>query len=342
VTASIININADVEDTYLKNDQEWIAKIVNEAYKHEKIIIQFNEGPALEEINYKGKKFLEVLKDICTTNGWPLEKFDIRSMNLIQNKESWPVFKSLPLADHFLSVQNRSVKNLPTFEKTFGMFIGRSSWDRLYLASHLYNNHKNISLQTFRNYLNEPTSMINLDLDRFFWMMSVHNTLDKNKIDSLSNLLKNLPLLISDSHEKITNIQWDAGAVDDEILNWYNKIFVDVVCEKMITGQTFFPTEKTARALVTRTPFLIMGPCNYIQNLKKLGFRSFDKFWDESYDFLSGVQRLKSICKIIDDLAELKKNEMCRLYAHMNNVLEHNYENYRNLTHDKIMKTFDG
>ena len=341
MTTSFIKIKTDVEDCYLKNEQEWIAKIIDEAHKNEKVVIEFAEGPALEEINYKGKKFLDLLRDICRKNRWPLEKFQIRSHNLIQNKKSWPAFESLPSVDPFLVCQKSSVKIMPTFKKTFGMFIGRSSWDRLYLASHLYENYRDISLQTYRNYLDEPSSMINLDLDRFFWMMSSHTGLEKNNINSVSNLLQNLPLLISDSHKKITHIQWDTGAVDDEILDWYNDIFVDVVCEKMITGQTFFPTEKTGRALITKTPFLIMGPCNYIQNLKKIGFKSFGKFWDESYDFESGVQRAKSICKIIDHLGKLEERDLTNLYTEMNDVLEHNYRFYVNLTEAEIVKAFD-
>lgn len=335
-----IDINADVGDTYFKNEQEWMCRIVDAAHKNDRVIIDLAEGPALEELNYRGKKFIVILKELCENNNWPLEKFHLKTMNLIQNKEIWPSISINNLAGHFLSAQQSQNVLSKTINKTFGMFAGRSSWDRLVIASHLYTKHKERSYQTYRNYLDGPESMINLDLDRLCWMYSCGKKLNKNLIDSVTDLIKSLPLLISDSHKNITHIQWDSGAIDKEILSWYNHIFVDVVCETMITGQTFFPTEKTARSLATKTPFLIMSSPNYIKNLRRLGFRSFGQFWDESYDYQQGVQRVESIQCIIDSLANLTQNQLQSLYQKMNPILEHNYKTYMSLTSNIIKSIF--
>jgi hypothetical protein len=123
-------------------------------------------------------------------------------------------------------------------------------------------------------------------------------------------------------------------------MSWYNHIFIDVVCEKMVTGQTFFPTEKTARPLATKTPFLIMASPNYIKNLRSIGFKSFSKFWDESYDYQQGVQRIESIQRIIDDLAKLPMNELQNMYDEMLPILEHNHKTYQELIPDKIVSVF--
>ena len=61
----IIDIDADVEDTYLKNCQTIMSEIINALHNHDSITIRFAEGPALEELNYKEKKFLQILKEIC-------------------------------------------------------------------------------------------------------------------------------------------------------------------------------------------------------------------------------------------------------------------------------------
>lgn len=335
-----INIGADAEDTYLKNEQEWMCRIVDAAHKNEKVIINLAEGPALEELNYRGKKFIVILRELCDNNNWPLEKFHLTTMNLIQNKEIWPSISINNLGGHFLSAQQAQTVSSKTINKTFGMFVGRSSWDRLLLSSHLYNNYRELSYQTYRSYLDNPGSMINIDLDRLFWMCSCHKKLNTKLIDSITNFVKSLPLLISNNHKNITHIQWDSGAVDKEILSWYNNIFVDIVCEKMITGQTFFPTEKTARPLATKTPFLMMAAPNYIKNLRRLGFRSFGQFWDESYDYQQGIQRVESIQRIIDDLAKLTQDQLQNLYQKMTPILEHNYKTYMLLTTDKIKSVF--
>jgi len=335
-----IHIGADIEDTYLKNGQEWMCRIVDAAHKFDTVIIAMTEGPALEEIGYKGTKFLKILKELCESNSWPLEKFQLTTMNLIQNKEIWPSISISNLAGHFLSAQQSQHVYSKIFDKTFGMFVGRSSWDRLLLASYLATHYKAMAKQTYRNFLDAPASMINLDLDRLFWQTSSAGRLDVKLIHSTMNFVSNLPLLLDDKHKNITHVKWNNGAVGEEIMSWYNNIFVDVVCEKMITGQTFFPTEKTARPLATKTPFLMMAAPNYIKNLRRLGFRSFGKFWDESYDYQQGVQRVESIKSIIDDLARLDRKQLEEMYQQMQPILEYNYKTYIEMTPKKILSTF--
>jgi|TARA_B110000444_G_scaffold238923_1_gene252905 hypothetical protein len=338
-----LNIGPDVEDTYLKKGQEWMTKIVDASHKHDKVTISFEEGPALEQIVFEGKTFLDILRDLCKDNNWPLEKFHFTTMNLTQDKTIWPLVSVVPLAGHFLSCQKHAVINNKNVDKTFGMFVGRSSWDRLLLASHLYNRHKDKTIQTYRTYLDNPSNMLHIDINRLLWQISSYNnkTLSTiNVMDSTTHFIKNLPLLLDDSHPGATHIQWNSGAVDNDIISWYNNIFIDVVCEKMVTGQTFFPTEKTARPLATKTPFLIMAAPNYIKNLHKLGFRSFSQFWDESYDYQQGMQRVHSIQGIIDELARLPINELRDMYQEMLPILEHNHKIYHSLTGKNISSKF--
>ena len=340
MTITTIHIGADVEDTYLKNEQEWMCRIVDAAHKFDTVVVAMTEGAALEELNFKGKKFLQILKELCDSNQWDQTKFKFLLPNLTQNPAVWPAIEIENISPHFLAIQNTSYSLDKSIEKTFGMFVGRGSWDRLLLASYLLQHHQNITKQTYRNYLDNPASMIGLDLDRLCWQVSSANKLDNVLLHRVMNLISSLPLLLSDTHKDITHLQWDGGAVDAEILSWYNNIFVDIVCEKMITGQTFFPTEKTARPLATGTPFLIMGAPNYIKNLRRLGFRSFGQFWDESYDHQQGVQRVESIMSIINDLSKLTNTQLQDMYQKMNPILEHNYKTYMALTSDKIKLVF--
>mgnify|MGYP001085903197 CR=1 FL=1 len=335
-----IDIGADVEDTYFKNEQEWMCRIVDAAHKFDTVFITMKEGTALEELNFRGKKFLQILKELCDSNQWEQEKFKFELPNLTQNLAVWPEIEISVITHHFQSIQNKSYSLDKSIEKTFGMFVGRSSWDRLLLASYLLQHHQNITKQTYRNYLDNPASMIGLDLDRMCWQVSSSGRLDITLIRSVMNLVSSMPILLNDTHKNVTHLQWNEGAVGADILGWYNSIFVDIVCEKMVTGQTFFPTEKTARPLATKTPFLIMSSPNYIKNLRRLGFRSFEQFWDESYDYQQGVQRIVSMQKIIDNVAKLDNQELENMYQKMLPILEHNYKTYHELTVNKITSTF--
>ena len=179
--------------------------------------------------------------------------------------------------------------------------------------------------------------MIEMGVDQLFWLLSCNNKLDKILIQQLCDFISSLP------HNN--GIEWQytdqQATVDQKLIGWYNNIFLDIVCEKMVTGQTFFPTEKTARPLATKTPFLIMAAPNYIKNLRRLGFRSFGRFWDEGYDYQQGVQRIQSIQRIIDDLAKLNRKQLEDMYQQMQPILEYNYKTYMETTPEKILSTFN-
>ena len=339
-----ISIGYDVQDTYFKFPQQVMADIVDALHNNDKVVLQLTEGIALEELNYKEKKFLQILKELCENNNWPLSKIHIVLPNLVQDKSVWPsieyggasILNNDITQNIFLGLQAENIKIEKDIQKTFGIFIHRSQWDRLLLSSHLYKNHKEITMQTFRKNLGDPAHMIEMGLDQLFWLLSCNNKLDPTVIQQLCDFISSLP------HNN--GIEWQytdqQATVDQRLTGWYNNIFLDIVCEKMVTGQTFFPTEKTARPLATKTPFLIMASPNYIKNLHRLGFRSFRKFWDESYDYQQGVQRTESIQRIIDELARLPINELRDMYQEMLPILEHNHKIYHSLTGKNISSKF--
>lgn len=347
MSKAIITVGADVEDTYFNFPQQVMCDIVDALHKYDTVEIHFTEGVALEDLNYKEKKFLQILKELCERNNWPLTKIHFIVPNLVLDRSVWPSLEfggaSIILHDGsnltqniFLGLQVQNVEIAKDIQKTFGIFIHRSQWDRLLLSSHLYNNHKDISMQTFRKDLKDPAHMIEMGLDQLFWHLSCDNKLDTKIIQQLCDFISTLP------HNN--DIEWhrtdQQATVDKSLMTWYNNIFLDIVCEKMVTGQTFFPTEKTARPLATKTPFLIMASPNYIKNLRRLGFKSFSQFWDESYDYQQGVQRVESIQSIIDELARLPINELQIMYEEMSPILEHNYKTYHSLTCKIISSTF--
>ena len=350
----IINIGHQVEDLYFEFPQQVMASIVNSLHQYDRVVIVFTEGVALENLNYKETKFLQILKDICLENHWPMDKVHFVLPNFVQNKSVWPSIEyggsSTANPDIsgnlFLHTQLVNFKAQKKFNYTFGHFVVRSTWDRLLIGSHLYSKHRPKTFQTYCKSLVDPSHMLNMDLDMLLHITSCDKKLDKEILFDVAEFIGQMP--IEKTSNKPLSIRepdevfgWVEGPVDSEILGWYNRIFVDVVNEKMITGQTFFPTEKTARPLATKTPFLVMSSPNYIKHLRKLGFRTFEKFWDESYDYQRGLQRVLSIQKIIDDIAKLDRQGLAQMYQDMLPILEHNYKTYHELTSNKILKAFD-
>jgi hypothetical protein len=349
----IINIGHEVEDLYFDHPQQTMADIVDSLHKYDRVVIVLTEGVALENLNYKEKNFLQILKDLCLENKWSMDKIHFVLPNLVQDKSVWPSIEyggsSSANTDIngnlFLHTQEVKFKADKKLKHTFGHFVVRSTWDRLLVGSHLYSKHKNKTFQTYCKSLVNPAHMLHMDLDMLLHITSCDKKLGKEVLSRVAEFIGQMPIEKT-SNQNISTREpdkvfgWVEGPVDNEILGWYNGIFVDVVSEKMINGKTFFPTEKIARPLATKTPFLIMAAPNYIKNLHKLGFQSFGKFWDEAYDYQQGVQRVDSIQSIIDDLARLPMDELQKMYKEMVTILDHNHKTFYELTPEKILTAF--
>ena len=85
-------------------------------------------------------------------------------------------------------------------------------------------------------------------------------------------------------------------------------------------------TEKTAKCLVSKQPFIMIGGAYYLKYMKKLGFKTFDKWWDESYDTETDYQiRLSKIKDILTEISTWSIDKCKDVLVEMEDVLEYNY-----------------
>lgn len=88
-------------------------------------------------------------------------------------------------------------------------------------------------------------------------------------------------------------------------------------------------TEKTFKPIIMKRPFVIVGAPGSIQQLHKLGFKTFDRFWDEAYDnILDSNQRLSAVLKIVKDICSISIDQVKELGYNMQEILEYNVEHY--------------
>lgn len=57
-----------------------------------------------------------------------------------------------------------------------------------------------------------------------------------------------------------------------------------IITETISTGDNFFLSEKTIKAMHAYRPFVVFGPRHYLRNLQQMGFQTFSTVIDESYD----------------------------------------------------------
>lgn len=92
-------------------------------------------------------------------------------------------------------------------------------------------------------------------------------------------------------------------------------------------------TEKEIKPILARHPFIIHNLPRVLTHLKNMGFLTFEKWFDESYDKEENDwNRLNKIVKEVKRLSELSFEEWDQMLDEMSPILEHNYNRLVNYT----------
>jgi hypothetical protein len=119
-------------------------------------------------------------------------------------------------------------------------------------------------------------------------------------------------------------------------LDFLQKSFVQVVAETVFNYPRVFFTEKTFRNFLLKRPFIIVGPTHTLDTLHNLGFKTFNDFWDESYDFDEDpLSRIHKIFNLIKDISSKSIDELQDMCNNMSDILEHNANHYINYYADQ-------
>ena len=230
----------------------------------------------------------------------------------------------------------------------FGHFIGKSNWNRLWIAAVLHDKYKDKLFQTYNTGLG--THYISkIDVPDFVGLEDLVKN-ECNVLDLVVEFLKSCPKFISEDLEFIKTCAVNIKQQDHfpiqlpanlNILKYYNDIFVDVVHETFVRENICFATEKTWRPIIARRPFITMGSRHHLANLRRLGFRTFNNLWDEGYDDYGMHHRVNEILKLIDSISKWPQDKLVSTLKDMQEILDHNYNTFMSLTHQQIQKTFD-
>jgi hypothetical protein len=110
-------------------------------------------------------------------------------------------------------------------------------------------------------------------------------------------------------------------------VNEYSNSFCAIVTESEFYRPTAILGEKTLNAIKCGRPFILVAPPNSLEYLHKLGFKTFNEFWDESYDIeYDHEQRLLKIFSLIDTIDSYSIDELQTIYTKMQQIVEHNFE----------------
>ena len=125
-------------------------------------------------------------------------------------------------------------------------------------------------------------------------------------------------------------------------VSYLRNFFVYVITETMVQYPWVYVTEKTWKAMLAPVPFMLVGTRGTLAWLRDQGFRTFDQWWDESYDLLpQAADRVEAVVRELDALAEMDRADLVRMRQSMQPVLDHNLANLRDLRKRELAKIRD-
>jgi len=145
-------------------------------------------------------------------------------------------------------------------------------------------------------------------------------------IQSLDNVIHPLRIDHLDK-ETVQNESFSLGPIENLMSS-----FLHVVTETMFWDNRTHLTEKIFKPIVAKQPFILVGCANNLSYLKSYGFKTFDRWWDESYDkIFDPVERLNAIADTIEKLCrENSLEDLEQMLSDMESVLEYNYNWFYN------------
>lgn len=180
--------------------------------------------------------------------------------------------------------------------------------------------------------------------NNFSWFYTINSNeienvmwcnVDEQTKNKLLNLNTVTPLTIDTETEcavHYTNFYPPVAQKTKDPVKFYQQSFCILVVETRVAQPWVNLSEKTLHAIKNRKPFLLYAAPQSLKTLHDLGFKTFDLWWDESYDDIVDTQlRIQKINSIAEYINSLDVKILRDIYKQMKPTLLHNLRVLQNL-----------
>lgn len=149
--------------------------------------------------------------------------------------------------------------------------------------------------------------------------------------------------LVLDKTESTGSISADFGHQEFDL--WKSGLW-HIVTETVFYYNKLHLTEKIFKPIVAQRPFMLAAAPGNLAYLKSYGFKTFDKWIDESYDTIQDPdQRLQAIVDQTKRLCAMSDIELQQMHQEMQPVLEYNFNhlwgNFRHRIVNELVDNFE-
>lgn len=204
---------------------------------------------------------------------------------------------------------------------------------KIWCGNWKYTEHRHLISAFLSNY-KEDVHMswfynVNIDILKSRLWFNLENLDNKNKILKGANFLEqNSPIIMDQKISlPLTIDNLNTPNIDHSMVpsNYYKESFCAVVTETRFAQPFAALTEKTIQAIIHAMPFILVGPPFSLKYIKDMGWKTFDKWWDESYDTETNHQRrLDKILDLLAHISSLSYSTLTDMYNDMIPILIHN------------------
>jgi hypothetical protein len=311
--------NIEVLDTDASLDRDPIIF----CYDQEPLIPGFNDL-LFEKVNQVSKNLLRPVILVTTERDSDALNYFVNKFNFIPCYGFFHIFaahdwfRGYQYDGRIIPVGQRLLKKkFITFNRLTGnariyrsLFVGELAKRNLIEQGHV--SYSNVCPEHghYSNNLDQATKTYNLDV--------TYVDCIKQALDTLPH-----PLRIDYSdQDAIPNHSMVLSAVEQCM-----ETFLHVVTETCYWETKCHLTEKIFKPIILRQPFVLVGCAHNLEYFKSYGFRTFDRWWDESYDHIEDpVQRLQAVANIVEYIASLTLGQLTTMLQEMEQVLEYNYQ----------------
>ena len=212
-----------------------------------------------------------------------------------------------------------SLKDIPEISTNFSKKIccfNRRYTDYRYLASAFLSNYINhVSLT--QHYSLSSVENCSIDIDRLNYILNI-----KTGLGILRSRGKN------SDHTVPIDIDYTSQKSSSKLIAITQDSFCSLVTESKFRSTIPNFSEKTLRAVISGRPFVLLAPTGTLQLLRDLGFKTFSRYWDESYDLeTDSTKRFEKVMFVVKDILEKENLDI----EPMLSVLKHNQEQLKSI-----------